>query len=182
MHENAPCRVAQDGGGVTGPANGCQREMNLKDHRTGRTKEALTGRRRLYNGLRGRSVADNGVYVGIRCQIARVLINKKKFQKNQCVCLRLHCAHEGRSGRGASMAGGGGGGGGVAAAAAAAAAALPFRRAPGSGRLTTVRQAGGAGPSGTGGSSGGGGRPGGPGGGGGMSSSGRYCEVWGVRI
>lgn len=85
-------------------------------------------------------------------------------------CLRLHCAHEGSSGRGASMAGGGGGGG-AAAAAAAAAAALPFRRAPGSGRLCTVRQAGAAGPSGMGGSSmtGGGGGPGG----GGMSSSGR---------
>jgi hypothetical protein len=92
-------------------------------------------------------------------------------------CLRLHCAHEGRSVRGASMARGGGGGG-VAAAAAAAAAALPFRLAPGSGRLMTERQAEGAGPSGTGGSSmGGGGPPGGPGGGpgGGMSSSGRYC-------
>jgi hypothetical protein len=82
MHENAPCRVAQDGGGVTGPANGCQREMNLKDHRTGRTKEALTGRRRLYNGLRGRSVADNGVYVGIRCQIARVSSTKRNFKKS----------------------------------------------------------------------------------------------------
>lgn len=70
---------------------------------------------------------------------------------------------------------GGGGGGGVAAAAAAAAAALPFRLAPGSGRLMTVRHPGRAGASGIGGSSGGGG--GGPGGGpgGGMSSSGRYC-------
>jgi hypothetical protein len=90
-------------------------------------------------------------------------------------CLRLHCAHEGSSGRGASMAGGGGGGG-VAAAAAAAAAALPFRLAPGSGRLMTVRQPGRAGPSGTSSTGGGGGGPGGPGGGpgGGMSSSGRY--------
>jgi len=69
---------------------------------------------------------------------------------------------------------GGGGGGGVAAAAAAAAAALPFRLAPGSGRLTTVRQPGRAGVSGTGSSSpaGGGGGRGGPGGG--MNSSGRY--------
>jgi hypothetical protein len=95
------------------------------------------------------------------------------------VCLRLHCAHEGNcSGRGASMAGGGGGGG-IAAAAAAAAAALPFRLAPGSGRLTTVRQPGRAGASGIRGSSRGGGGPGGPGGGpgGGMSSSGRYFLV-----
>jgi len=69
------------------------------------------------------------------------------------------------------MAGGGGGGG--AAAAAAAAAALPFRLAPGSGRLMTVRQPGRAGSSGTRGSStGGGGGPGGPGGGD-ISSSGR---------
>lgn len=91
-------------------------------------------------------------------------------------CLRFHCAHEGRSGRGASMAGGGGGGG-----AAAAAAALPLRLAPGSGRLTTVRQPGRAGASGSS-SAGGGGGPGGPGGGpgGGMSSSGRYyCGVVG---
>jgi hypothetical protein len=95
-------------------------------------------------------------------------------------CLRFHCAHEGRSGRGASMAGGGGGGG-AAAAAAAAAAALPLRLAPGSGRLTTVRQPGRAGASGSS-SAGGGGGPGGPGGGpgGGMSSSGRYyCGVVG---
>ena len=72
---------------------------------------------------------------------------------------------------------GDGGGGGVAAAAAAAAAALPFRLAPGSGRLMTVRQPGRAGASGTSSAGGGGGGPGGPGGGpgGGMSSSGRYC-------
>jgi hypothetical protein len=154
--------------------------MNLKDHRIGSTKEALAGRRRLYNGLRGCGIADNRVNVGISCQMPG-FINKKKF-KNKCVGLRLHCAHEGRFGRGASMVAGGGGGGGAAAAAAAAAAALPFRRAPGSGRLWTERQAEGAGPSRMGGSSGGGGRAGGPGGGGGMSSSGRYCEGLGVRI
>jgi hypothetical protein len=114
--------------------------------------------------------------VGVGCKTPG-FINTREVQKYQCVCLRLHCAHEGRSGRGASIAGGGGGGG-AAAAAAAAAAALPFRRAPGSGRLMTVRQAGGAGPSGAGGSSGGGGRPGGPGGGG-MSSSGRYLRIFG---
>lgn len=81
---------------------------------------------------------------------------------------------------------GGGGGGGVAAAAAAAAAALPFRLAPGSGRLTTVRQPGRAGTSGIS-SRGGAGPGGGPGGGPGivgMSSSGRYCggKVVGVSV
>ena len=88
--------------------------------------------------------------------------------QNEWACLRLHCAHEGSSGRGASMAGGGGGGG----IAAAAAAALPFRLAPGSGRLTTVRQPGRAGSGTSSAGGGGGGGPGGPGGG--MSSSGRY--------
>jgi len=91
--------------------------------------------------------------------------------------LGFHWAHEGSSGRGASMAGGGGGGG---VGAGACATALPFRLppGPGSGRLWTVRQPGRAGASGSssrGGLPGGGpgGGPGGPGGGG-MSSSGRY--------
>ena len=136
-----------------------------------RTKETRTSRR-LYNGLRGRRVAINRDYVGIRCKKKRpgAINNVSGGGQKINACLRLHCAHEGSSGRGASMAGGGGGGG-AAAAAAAAAAALPFRRAPGSGRLWTVRQAGGAGPSNMGGSSmtEGGGGPGG----GGMSSSGR---------
>lgn len=120
-----------------------------------------------------------GCKFGFAVECRRINQHKALWGESNCnVCLRLHCAHEGSSGRAASMAGGGGGGGGAAAAAAAAAAALPFRL--GSGRLTTVRQPGRAG-SGAGGSSpsggspggGPGGGPGGPGGGG-MSSSGRY--------
>lgn len=163
-YRNVPCRVAHDGGGVTGPASGCQHELNRKDYRIGVPKRpARAGA--CITACEGVGPRLTGCRLGFA--IKRQCYQQCRGEKNDA-CLRLHCAHEGSSGRGASIAGGGGGGGGVGAAAGA----LPFRR--GSGRLWTVRQAEGAGPSSMGGSSGaGGGGGGGPGGGGPMSSSGR---------
>jgi hypothetical protein len=101
MYKNTACSVAQDGRGVTGPACRCQCERNLKDHRKGSTKEALMGRWRLYNGLRRCDIADNTMNVGVCCKMPG-FINTREVEKNQCICLCLHCAHEGRSGCGAS--------------------------------------------------------------------------------
>jgi hypothetical protein len=101
MYKNTACSVAQDGGGVTGPACWCQHERNLKDHRKGSTKEALTGRQCLYNGLQRHDIVDNRMNVGVCCKTPG-FINTREVEKNQCICLCLHCAHEGRSGRGTS--------------------------------------------------------------------------------